>query len=94
MVIGIGCHHLKGDAVSFNLAFLRRGKRIQYGDFFEPWQEALSPRPRARSCVMVTMDALLAGGWLHRLHRRARYLSLSQLGGVPFPQELRQLGDI
>ena len=35
MVIGIGCHHLKGDAVSFNLAFLRRGKRIQYGDFFE-----------------------------------------------------------
>ena len=38
-------------------------------------------------------DGFLPGeAWLHRFPRRARYLSLSQLGGVSFLQELSQLG--
>jgi len=42
---------------------------------------------------MAMLDAILAGGWLHREPRRACHLFLSQFGRVFIPQELRQLGD-
>lgn len=49
---------------------------------------------RARSDAPVTYGDVPGGVWLHRVSLRARQLSLSQLGGVSYPQELSQLGDM
>jgi len=42
---------------------------------------------------MAMLDAILAGGWLHREPRGVCHLSLPQFGCVSIPHELGQLGD-